>query len=357
MPAGFTRSLELSERDPMKMLSEGTQLRIPPTDGMLHLVGHGDTLENIAERYGVTPEDITGYEPNGVEHTADLVPNRMIMVPGGTMPMRDEVIFYTVRDGDELWQIADRFGLQPQTILWSNSLSNADRITPGQQLAILPTDGVMVEVGASDTIESLAEEWDVEPSAIRDWPANGLGADGSLIPGQSVMIPDGSPPGTPETQPEPQAPSVASQPAPAAQPAQVQQPAPQPTPTPAPARGTGSFIWPTTGVITQYFHSAHNGWDIANRMYTNIWASDGGTIIFSGWNNYGLGYAVGIDHGNGFVTWYGHMAEHPPVRVGQWVNQGQYIGPMGSTGFSTGPHVHFVIAYNGVYQDPGNYLR
>jgi murein DD-endopeptidase MepM/ murein hydrolase activator NlpD len=346
-------------RDTMQELPAGTQLRIPPTDGMLHMVGDGDTLENIAERYGVTPEDITGYAPNGVEHSADLVPNRMIMVPGGSMPMRDEVIFYTVRHGDALWQIADRFGLKPQTILWTNSLSNADVISPGQQLAILPTDGVMVEVDAGDTVESLAQEWSVEASAIRDWPANGLGADGSLIVGQSVMIPGGSPPAPPEPEPQPDPPAVASQPQQPAQSSQpVAQPAPQPTPTPAPpSRGTGRFIWPTTGVITQYFHSAHNGWDIANRMYTQIWAADGGTVIFSGWNNYGLGYAVAIDHGNGFVTWYGHMAEHPPVRVGQWVNQGQYIGPMGSTGYSTGPHVHFVIAYNGVYQNPGNYLR
>ncbi|MBO9306906.1 M23 family metallopeptidase, partial [Thermomicrobium sp.] len=119
----------------------------------------------------------------------------------------------------------------------------------------------------------------------------------------------------------------------------------------------GSFIWPTTGVITQYFHARHNGWDIANNMYTPIVAADSGTVIFSGWNNYGLGYAVAIDHGNGFVTWYGHMAEPPPVQVGQWVNQGQYIGPMGSTGYSTGPHVHFIIMYNGVYQDPALYLR
>lgn len=347
--------------DASQALSAGTQLRIPPTDGMLHLVHDGDTLENIAERYGVVPEDITGYAPNGVEHSADLVPNRLIMVPGGTMPMRDEVIFYTVRDGDALWQIAERFGLQPQTILWTNSLSNAETITTGQQLAILPTDGVMVQVREGDTVESLAQEWGVETSAIRDWPANGLGADGSLIPGQSVMIPGGSPPAPPEPEPQLQQPAVASEPAQSEQPAQASEPAaeppPQPAPTPAPSVGTGRFVWPTTGVITQYFHSAHNGWDIANRMYTEIWAADSGTVTFSGWNNYGLGYAVAIDHGNGYVTWYGHMAEPPAVGTGQWVSQGQYIGPMGSTGYSTGPHIHFVVAYNGVYQNPGNYLR
>jgi murein DD-endopeptidase MepM/ murein hydrolase activator NlpD len=350
-------------KDPMKLLSAGAQVRIPPTDGMLHVIGDGDTLENIAARYGVSPDAITSYEPNGVHHSADLVPNRLLMVPGGTMPVRDEVIFYTVRDGDTLWQIAARFGLDARTIMWANSLPSSEIITPGQQLAILPTDGVMVQVREGDDISSLASQWGVEPSAIRDWPQNGLGSDGSLIVGQYVMIPGGEPPPPPPPPAPAPAPAVAEQPAQQAQPAPAPQPAAPavqpapPPPPPPPSRGTGRFIWPTTGVITQYFHRAHNGWDIANRMYTEIWAADAGRVIFSGWNNYGLGYAVAIDHGNGFVTWYGHMAEPPPVWVGQWVNQGQYIGPMGSTGFSTGPHVHFVIVYNGVYQDPGNYLR
>ncbi len=352
-------------RDPAQSLPAGTQLRIPPTDGMLHLVNDGDTLENIAERYSVSPDAITNYQANGVEHSADLVPNRMIMVPGGSMPMRNEVIMYTVREGDQLWNIAERFGLRAQTILWTNSLTSSNDIAPGQQLAILPTDGIMVEVTADDSIESLAEQFSVSPSAIRDWPANGLGTDGTLMVGQSVMIPDGTPP-------------FAADPEPTPEPEEIQEPdesfvaeetddfttepvggtPPEPAePSGASPHGTGDFIWPTTGVITQYFHSAHNGWDIANRPGTEIWAADNGRVIFSGWNNHGLGYAVAIDHGNGYQTWYGHMLEHPPVQVGQSVGKGEYIGPMGSTGFSTGPHVHFVIAYNGAYQDPGNYLR
>ena len=358
-------------RDPDQNLPSGTQLRIPPTDGMLHLVTEADTIENIAERYSVQPDAITGYEPNGVEHSADLVPNRYIMVPGGSMPMRNEVIYYTVREGDQLWQIAERFDLRAQTLLWTNSLASSEDIEPGQQLAILPTDGVMVGVGGDDTVESLAEDYGVSPSAIRDWPANGLGGDGTLMVGQSVMIPGGTPPDEPEPEPTPEAtpePDDADDMMVAEEDVEdevddfVTEPVggdrPEPTePSGASPHGTGDFIMPTTGVITQYFHSAHNGWDIANRQGTEIWAADNGRVIFSGWNEHGLGYAVAIDHGNGYQTWYGHMAEHPPVEVGQAVGQGEYIGPMGSTGFSTGPHVHFVIAYNGAYQDPGNYLR
>lgn len=322
--------------DPGAPLPSGMQLRIPPTDGMLHVVREGDTLDAIAARYGVTPDVITGYEPNGVQRDTDLVPGQLLMVPGGKMPSRDHVVMYTVQEGDTLWKIAERFGLKVQTITWANSLPDPELIYPGQQLAILPTDGVMVKVKEGDTIESLAEYWGVKPEDIRDYPLNGIGPNGILRVGQLVMIPGGEPPPPP--------------PAPAATPVQSGPPAQRQAPR-------GSIIWPTTGVITQYFHARHNGWDIANSMYTPIVAADSGTVIFSGWNNYGLGYAVAIDHGNGFVTWYGHMAEPPPVQVGQWVNRGQYIGPMGSTGYSTGPHVHFIIMYNGVYQDPALYLR
>jgi murein DD-endopeptidase MepM/ murein hydrolase activator NlpD len=355
--------------DSSEPLSAGTQLLIPPTDGVLHVVRNGDTLENIAKRYDVTPDVISNYEPNGIEHSADLVPNGLLMVPGGSMPTRSEVFFYTVREDDELWEIAERFGLHTQTILWANSLMSSNMISPGQQLAILPTDGVMVEVSDEDTIDSLAEEYGVSPSDIRDWPTNGLGADGSLIPGQSIMIPGGSPAGAPEPEldPEPQPVQDTEEPQTAAaddtdadtlsffsELASQSDLSPSFTSS---ASGTERFIWPTTGVITQYFGSTHNGWDIADVPGTEVWAADSGKVIFSGWNDYGLGYTVAIDHGNGYKTWYGHLLEQPPVEVGQKVEQGEYIGPMGSTGYSTGPHVHFVIAYNGEYQDPGNYLR
>lgn len=346
--------------DSARPLDAGTVLRIPPVDGILHTVHDGDTLESIAARYGVEVEAITGYEPNGVQQSADLVPYHQIVVPGGVRPTRDKVVTYVVREGDALSSIAQRFGLQPSTIVWANDLPNGDLILPGQQLAILPTDGVMVRVEEGDTVESLAEHYGVEPAAIVDYPQNGLGAGGALMVGSYVMIPGGAPPAPPppvEPDPPPAPAPNPPQLAAAAPPPAAPAPPPPPPPPPPLARATGSFIWPATGVITQYFHGGHNGWDIANRMYTPLYAADGGTVIFSGWNNYGLGYTVAIDHGNGFVTWYGHMAEHPPVRVGQRVAKGEYIGPMGSTGNSTGPHIHFIIVRNGVYQDPALYLR
>ena len=127
---------------------------------------------------------------------------------------------------------------------------------------------------------------------------------------------------------------------------------------------TGTFRWPTSGHITSYFggrkspggigSTNHKGIDIANSYGTPIYAADGGTVIYSGWMS-GYGYFVQIDHGNGYVTCYGHNSKLL-VSVGQHVYKGQQIAKMGSTGNSTGNHCHFEIRYNGVAKNPLNYL-
>ena len=118
------------------------------------------------------------------------------------------------------------------------------------------------------------------------------------------------------------------------------------------------MIWPVNGVITQYFSSHHNGLDIAISAGTPIHAADSGKIIWSGWRTDGLGYCVMIDHLNGLITVYGHQIRQPPVYVGQYVSRGQVIGYIGSTGHSTGPHVHFMVkvgtGHN--YRNPLAYL-
>ena len=127
---------------------------------------------------------------------------------------------------------------------------------------------------------------------------------------------------------------------------------------------TGSFRWPCYGVITSYFgprrasvagaSTYHEALDIANSYGTAIYAADGGTVTLAGWYG-GLGYCVKIDHGNGFVTTYGHNSSLL-VSVGQHVYKGQQIARMGSTGISSGPHCHFGVTRNGTLVDPLNYL-
>lgn len=95
--------------------------------------------------------------------------------------------------------------------------------------------------------------------------------------------------------------------------------------------------------------------DIANRTGTPVIASDGGKVVFSGWDNTGYGYAVVIDHGNGYRTRYAHFS-YIYVSYGNYVNQGVVIGKVGSTGNSTGPHLHFEVIKNGYRVNPWNYL-
>ena len=139
-----------------------------------------------------------------------------------------------------------------------------------------------------------------------------------------------------------------------------------------PGMASGTFDYPLQSwVFTQSFGCSpywfepwdsavgcnyHNGIDLAADAYTPLLAADGGNVEYAGWCDCGLGYYVKIDHGNGFKTLYGHMAEMPWVSAGDSIAKGDVIGPVGSTGISTGPHVHFIVEVNGVAQDPLAYL-
>ncbi len=134
---------------------------------------------------------------------------------------------------------------------------------------------------------------------------------------------------------------------------------------------SGSFVYPVEGfTFTQGYGCSpywfepwepsagcnfHNGIDLANGYGTPLLAADGGVVDYAGWCDCGLGYYVKIDHGNGFKTVYGHMAEIW-VGAGEALRQGDLIGAMGSTGNSTGPHVHFIIEADGVTVDPLAFL-
>jgi murein DD-endopeptidase MepM/ murein hydrolase activator NlpD len=343
-------------QDPTKPLPVGTKLRVPPADGMLHQVQGNDTLAAIAAKYRVETTAITAYRANNVNGADDLVPNSYVLVVGGQIPRRERIEEYVVRNGDTLWSIAERFGLQPSTIVWANSLNNADVLAIGQPLIVPPVNGVIHRISTGETIEAVAERYGVNPTEIAAFAPNGLGGGSPLVPGQDIIIPGGTPPAPPPPllAEAPAAPAPATEPAPAA-----------PAAPAVSTNGTtavGSFIWPATGALTTYFGEnpayygpgGHNGLDIANGLGTPLLAADGGVVIYAAWRG-GLGNAVGVDHENGFVTWYGH-ASSMAVSTGQRVSRGQVVAYMGSTGNSTGSHIHFIIVRNGVYVDPLGYL-
>ncbi len=254
---------------------------------------------------------------------------------------RSEIIEYKVENGNTLSSIAVKFGISSDTIRWANDLTG-DTIKPDQVLKILPVTGVSYIVKAGDTLESVAKKNSAEAQSILDFPFNDVPDDFSLKIGQLLIIPDGSPPET-KLPPKPKL--------------QPQYLAQGPASPAFSAPGGGQFIWPTNGILTQYFSWYHPAIDIANRAAPGVAAADGGLVVVAGWpDNTGYGNRVVIDHENGYTSLYAHLA-NIYVSAGQTVSRGQLIGQMGSTGRSTGIHTHLEIRYKGVALNPLSILK
>lgn len=248
---------------------------------------------------------------------------------------RQEITTYRVVSGDSIYGIANRLGLAPETIMWSNPKleDNPDLLNVGQELIILPVDGVYHQVGGSDTIEGIASTYKTDPQLIIDFPLNELDPENPVIfPGQWVVVPGGSKPFVPRTITAyyGDLPGNAT-------------------------AGSGSFIWPASGNIYQGFWTGHPAIDIAARSGAPVLAADSGYVIVAGWDNNGYGYHVVIDHGNGYQTLYAHLQAYY-VDAGQNVAKGAQIGEMGSTGRSTGPHLHFEVRQGTVQRNPVGFL-
>ncbi|HET91714.1 MAG TPA: LysM peptidoglycan-binding domain-containing protein [Chloroflexi bacterium] len=247
---------------------------------------------------------------------------------------RLDVVTYTVQAGDTVQSIAAQFGLQPTTIMWADSaIEDApDLLQIGQQVTILPIDGVYHQVTEEDTVESIAEKYKVEPEAIITCSYNHLSPpDYAIRPGMRLIAPGGEKPYVPKVVTV-YAGSV-----------------------PAGAQGTGQFQWPVLGSITQGYWYGHRAIDIGASTGSAVLAADGGFVSFAGWTDLGYGYLIVIDHANGFATYYAHLSGFY-VQTGQAVGRGQVIGAVGSTGWSTGPHLHFEVRYYDTQQNPRVYL-
>ncbi len=252
----------------------------------------------------------------------------------------EEVLYYTVKPGDTVLGIAEKFGLQPETLMWSNSLieQNPDRLSIGDQLRILPVDGVLHVVKRGDTLSSIAEKYDADMQAIVAYAANGMSSVDDALPiGKEIVVPGGTKPFV--------APVVGASTAYA-----VSRPD-------GALAGSGNFSWPTAGYISQGYWGGHPAIDVAGWLGAPVTASDAGYVVLAGggWNS-GYGNYVIVDHGNGFTTLYAHL-NSVFVKPGETVSRGQQVGTMGNTGNSTGPHLHFEIRYNGVPYNPASYLN
>lgn len=299
---------------------------------------------------------ISGYGPGG---TSIIKPN---ILPGGNVPTtpvqtepqqpsRRGVVNYTVQPGDVIGGIATRFDVDVNTILWANNLNFRSYIRPGDVLKIPPGKGVIYVVKKGDTLGKIARMFDVKSVDVAD--ANGLKRDGSnLSVGASLFIPGGE--------------KIEESIIPAAPRAidrtngtigkEIEKVAAPPPSITAPA-GSG-YIWPTMDHrINQYFGIRHTGVDIAGKIGNSNYAAASGKVIKSqcGWNG-GYGCYIIIDHGGGITTLYGHNSKLL-VEVGEFVTQGQVVGLLGSTGHSTGPHLHFEVRVGGKRVNPLKYVR
>lgn len=275
---------------------------------------------------------------NGIRRYANLktiIPNRP----------RVDITTYTVQPGDNLFVIAEQYNLKPETVLWGNYevlRDNPQFLQPGQELVILPTDGVYYQWSAGDTLTGVANFFKVEGEDILEWPGNDLDLaaiaqgetnieDGAwlIVPGGSRELKDWGPPAI--TRNNPAAAAYYG----SGYCGNVYEG----------AIGTGFFVWPTSATFLSgydYSPSIHPGIDIAGSVGNGIFAADSGVVVFAGWSEYGYGYMIVLDHGNGWQSAYAHLSA-VSVSCGQSVGRGTVIGGLGSSGNSSGPHLHFEL--------------
>ena len=264
-------------------------------------------------------------------------------------PARTEITIYKVQPGDNLRLIADKFGIDPDTLVWANPEveQNPDLLRIDQELAVLPVDGVLHTVQTGDTLAAIAKRYSVAPETIINYAGNDVDDPAAIKVGQGLIVPGG-------TKPAPARAVVQTSGGGAAKGPCLM----IPVVAPEEQAGTdqpGRFVRPASGIITQGYWKWHGAVDIADKAGTPIVAADAGTVTFAGGSpSCGLGYSVQIDHGDGFVTNYAHLSSFS-VQVGQQVQRGEIIGQMGSTGHSTGPHLHFVVLLNGTIVNPSRF--
>lgn len=351
-----------------KLLPESESIDESEEDPWIeHTVGKGERLVDISRKYGIFVATIT--KANNIANPNRLSLGQVLLIPR-TEAQLDDVVEeqkrraeeqlvacqkadpveyknYTVKNGDSLWTIASANSLSIDTLYGTNVMRNPDKLLPGMVLRIPNQDGLSVKIAKGQTLTALAKKYGVAEQTIR--MANRL--DDKMVPkaGEEIFVPGasqtvavyrGSSSGGGASR---KAPEIAK----------------------APTGAAGRFSWPLRGKISSPFgwrrhpigkvRSFHTGVDIRSPRHTPIRAARGGQVIFAGWMN-GYGRAVVIRHDGAYTTLYAH-AQTLKVRKGENVTKGTVIATVGTSGRSTGPHLHFEVRVNNKPTNPMSFLR
>ncbi len=332
----------LIQRSVAQTVKAEGEVNIPVVVPTVGGAGGGSIPQQVVDAFGGVPR---------LAQERTIIPSRP----------RDEILKYTVLDGDSVFGISEKFGLKPETVLWGNYyvlLDNPHALKPGQELSILPTDGTYHEWQQGEGLNGVAKYYGVTPEDIINYPANNLDAATigdyaapNIAPGTWLIVPNGrrefvswsAPLGV--TRENPASARVLGEGA--------------CDPVSGGAVGYGTFIWPANKHYLSGFDYSpstnHWGLDIAGNEGEAVYATDAGVVVYAGWNNYGYGNMIMVDHGNNFQSLYAHLTGYN-VGCGQSVGQGELIGAIGTTGRSSGPHLHFEIRAISSFVNPWDVL-
>jgi murein DD-endopeptidase MepM/ murein hydrolase activator NlpD len=341
-------NVSASETDSLGQIDQGFEsqadAKIINNEDLVSLVKVIDQYTLVSEEADVLPERLSQERSILIDRSGFIIQTAYAFdqdvseVTAGTEPAkskRRKTETYIIQGGDTLSLIAERYGISVTTLKFANNLSDIDTILPGDKLVVPSANGVLHKVKAGETLLGIVNKYrgDFEKTLKE----NSLDEKSFIFAGQDILVVGGR-----YVAPTPRLPTRSTN-----------------TSSFAGSSGTysgpiGNFVFPTSSGT---YYNGYHWWaiDIPRPTGTSVRASDGGRVVNAGWNSGGYGNYIVIDHGNGYKTLYGHLSSIS-VSSGQYVNQGQYIGGIGSTGRSTGSHLHFEIIRNGQKQNPIQYF-
>lgn len=312
----------------------------------LRVVQPGDTLASIASLYNITVESLMAFNEltSTTIHPGDTLKVPYIEAQGGAAEAAPSpppgFRLHVLQSGETMSSLAARYNLSIAALVGANpDISSLDHLPAGMELLIPPGEGLVITLEHDQSILDVVQVYGLSPTVIAK--ANGIDSPGDLQAGKLLFLP-----GVPALASLDRLTQVRAD--------EAQRLAEE-----------NSYIWPVHGRLTSYFgrrnlgrgtSNFHRGLDIGAPHGAQVVAARAGTVTFAGWSSQGYGNLVKITHYGGAESWYAHNSTIA-VTVGQYVERGEEIARVGSTGISTGPHVHFEIHENGQAIDPLTYLR